>query len=261
MTAWIAGSRAVVTGAGGGIGRAVALALAERGAAVAAVDLDGPAAELTAKACGEAATAHEVDVRDRDALAAVLDRLGPVDLLVNNAGVGLGGSLADMTAEDWEWIRSINLDGVVNGCAVFGPPMLARGRGHVVNVSSGLGYTPVGDMAAYCTTKAAVLMLSHCLRADWAAKGVGVSAVCPGVIDTPIVGRARFVGAAVEQRDRAERLFRRGHRPELVARAVVRAIEQDRPVVTAGWEARLGWALHRVAPVRVQQALARKGLV
>lgn len=258
----IAGSRAVVTGAGGGIGRATAMALAQRGSAVACVDIDAESAKATAERCGPSATAHVADVRDRDALAGLAEELGTVDIAVNNAGVGMGGFFADMTQDDWEWIRSINLDGVVNGCAVFGPPMLERGRGHVVNVSSGLGYTPVANMPGYCTTKAAVLMLSQCLRADWAAQGVGVSAVCPGVINTPIVGRARFCGDDVTgERAKAEKLFGKGHAPEVVAGAIVKAIEADRAVVTAGWEAKLTWGVHRFAPLKVQQALARRGLV
>ena len=259
--AWIVGSRALVTGAGGGIGRATAVALAERGAAVAAVDIDAESAETTATACGPGATAHVADVRDRDALAGLLDELGEIDIVGNNAGVGMGGRLTDMSAEDWEWIRGINLDGVVNGCAVFGPPMLERGRGHMVNLSSGLGYTPVATMPAYCTTKAAVFMLSQCLRADWAAYGVGVTAVCPGVINTPIVGRARFVGEHVaEEQRKVEKLFGKGHKPETVATAIIKAIEGDRPVALAGWEAKLGWGMHRFAPLKVQEAMARRGL-
>lgn len=262
MSAWIAGSRAVVTGAGGGIGRATSLALAGKGAAVAAVDIDAESAKATAQACGPEATAHVVDVRDREALAGLLEELGQVDIAVNNAGVGMGGRFSDMSADDWEWIRSINLDGVVNGCAVFGPPMLERGRGHVVNVASGLGFTPVANMPGYCTTKAAVLMLSSCLRADWAADGVGVTAVCPGVIDTPIVGRARFVGDDVDDaRKQADMVFRKGHRPELVATAIVKAIEGNRPIALAGAESKAAWWIHRLAPLRAQEALARKGLV
>lgn len=254
----IAGARAVVTGAGSGIGRATAHALAGRGATVAAVDIDGDAAARTAAECGAGATAHVADVRDRDALAA-LD-LGDVDIAVNNAGVGMSGRFADMTPDDWAWIRGINLDGVVNGCAVWGPPMIERGRGHVVNLSSGLGFMPTVTEVAYCATKAAVLSLSASLRADWAAHGVGVTAVCPGVIDTPIIGRTRFVGGQAAKRGEAERLFRKGHRPETVAGAIVRSIEGDRGIALAGWESKVGWAFHRLAPFALQQRLATKGL-
>lgn len=259
------GTRALVTGAGSGIGRATALALAARGATVACVDLDGEAAEKTAAACEErgaaAASALMADVADRRAVVALAADVGPVDLLVNNAGVGMSGRFADMSEADWSWIRGVNLDGVVNGCAVFGPPMLERGRGHVVNLSSALGYAVTATEPAYVTTKAAVLALSQCLRADWAGHGVGVTAVCPGVINTPIIDRTRFVGREDDPRRRARvtRLFRRGHPPEKVAAAILDAVERDRAVVPVGFEARLGWWAHRLTPLRLQHAAARLG--
>ena len=168
------------------------------------------------------------------------------------------GRFQDMTADDWEWIRGINLDGVVNGCAVFAPAMLARGRGHVVNVSSGLAYTYTKTEPAYVATKAAVLALSRCLRNDWRDFGVGVTAVCPGVINTPIVDSARYVGAQDDPdvRAKTKRLFRRGHEPAKVATAIAKAIERDRAVAPVGVEAWLGWGLHRLLPVRVQQTLS-----
>ncbi len=268
-TTSFAGALVLVTGAGSGIGRATALAFAERGARVVSVDLDGEAAEKTAARCAEAgaagAGAHTVDVADRPAMEALAHRVhlehGPLDVLVNNAGVGMSGAFADMSAEDWTWIRGVNLDGVVNGCAAFGPAMLERGRGHAVNLSSGLGYTPTATEPGYVTTKAAVLALSQCLRADWRRHGVGVTAVCPGVIDTPIIHHTRFLGELddPETRHRTEALFRRGHAPEKVARAIVRAVERDAVVVPVGVEARIGWALHRYAPLALQQLVARRG--
>jgi 2-hydroxycyclohexanecarboxyl-CoA dehydrogenase len=254
------GERVVVTGAGGGIGRATCLALAARGAVVAAADVDEVAAKETAMRCGAGATAHAVDVTDRSALEALRDELGEVGVLVNNAGVGMTGRFADVSAEDWAWIRSVNLDGVVNGCATFGPPMVARGRGHVVNVSSGLGYVATAMESAYCTTKAAVLQLSLCLRADWSPSGVGVTAVCPGIIDTDIVRRTRYLGDREHDRTKVEKAFGKGHKPEQVAAAIVKAIEEDKPLALVGIDAKVGWALHRFAPIGVQQALARRGL-
>jgi 2-hydroxycyclohexanecarboxyl-CoA dehydrogenase len=261
------GALALVTGAGSGIGRATALALSDHGASVVCVDLDGVAAEKTAAACSEQgapdAVARQADVADRRAVDALASDVGAghgtVGILVNNAGVGMSGRFTDMSPEDWDWIRSINLDGVVNGCAAFAPAMLERGRGHVVNVASGLAYTPTATEPAYVTTKAAVLALSRCLRADWSARGVGVTAVCPGVINTPIIERTRFLGEQddPERRRRTARLFRRGHRPEQVADAVVDAVARDRAVVPVGVEARVGWYLHRLGPLALQSALAR----
>jgi 2-hydroxycyclohexanecarboxyl-CoA dehydrogenase len=266
----LAGATALVTGAGSGIGRATALELAGRGTAVLCVDIDLAAAEKTAAACAERgarfATPHRVDVADRSAVEALAGEVhgehGPLDVLVNNAGVGMSGRFTDMTADDWAWIRSVNLDGVVHGCAAFGPAMLENGRGHVVNVSSGLGYTPTATEPAYVTTKAAVLALSQCLRADWSTRGVGVTAVCPGVINTPIIDRTRFLGDrdAPEVRSRTTRVFRRGHDPAKVARAIVGSVERDRAVVPVGVEARIGWYMSRLAPMRLKQAVARGGL-
>lgn len=260
------GATALVTGAGSGIGRSTAIALARRGATVLCVDLDEDTAKTTVESCrdrGATAEAYQCDVADRLAMAELAERVhgehGPLGVLVNNAGVGMSGGLADMRPEDWEWIRSINLDGVVNGCQAFGPAMLAEGRGHVVNMSSGLGYVMQGSEVAYCTTKAAVLALSRCLRADWHRHGVGVSAVCPGVINTPILTGTRFVGEMGTDRARAmaTRLFSRGHSPDVVADAVLRAIDRDKSVVPAGFEAHLGWYATKVLPLAVADRLAR----
>ena len=262
----IPGTMVLVTGAGSGIGRATSLAFAGRGARLVCVDIDQAAAEKTAAACEEvgapSASAHRVDVTDRSALAALADDVDIPGVLVNNAGVGMSGRFTDMTQADWEWIRGVNLDGVVNGCAVFGPRMLETGRGQVVNLSSGLAYTPTATEPGYVTTKAAVLALSQCLRADWANDGVGVTAVCPGVINTPIIDRTRFLGdaGAPERREKATKVFRRGHKPEFVADAIVAAVEKDRAIVPVGIEAKAGWWIHRFGPIRVQQAIARRGL-
>lgn len=255
------GSVAVVTGAGSGIGRATARLLAGRGMQVMVLDVDRPAGEAVADEIG--GRAYTVDVADGEALGAVagaiVEDVGPPDLLVNNAGVGLTGRFLDTTEQDWQWITGINLGGVIHGCRAFGPAMVARGRGHVVNVSSGLAFTPRATEPAYVTTKAAVLALSRCLRADWAEKGVGVSAVCPGVIATSITSRTRFRGerASAESMARVRRLFGRGHPPELVAGAIVEAVVRDRPVVPAGVEARVGWWLNGLLPARLADRAAR----
>src|SRR6185437_536305 len=195
-----------VTGAGSGIGRTTALALAAEGATVLCTDVDEAAAEKTAVECTAAAgpsgrtphAAYRLDVSDRaevDTVAAEVERAhGALDILVNNAGVGMTGPYAAMTAEEWTFIRSVNLDGVVNCCSAFAPPMLASHRGQVVNVASGLAFVPTAGESAYAATKAAVLQLSQCLRADWAGQGVGVTVVCPGFINTPIATSARFTG-------------------------------------------------------------------
>jgi NAD(P)-dependent dehydrogenase (short-subunit alcohol dehydrogenase family) len=260
---------AVVTGAGSGIGRATALALAERGHPVAVLDVNAAGADDTAAACvalGVAAKAFACDVTDAAAVGRVAveveAQLGPVGVLVNNAGVGMTGRFLDTTVDDWAWIRSVNLDGVVNCCHAFVPAMVERRRGHVVNISSGLAYTPRATEPAYVTTKAAVLALSQCLRADWRRHAIGVSAVCPGVINTPIAGSTRFIGEVGDEarRARVQKAFSRGHAPELVAGAVVKAIAKDKAVVPVGAEAHVGWWFHRLAPTWAHQILARLSL-
>src|SRR5438067_12628423 len=182
----IPGSLVLVTGAGSGIGRATALAFADAGARLLAVDIDREAAEKTAAECAERgveSVAYEADVADRVAVAGLADVVhnehGPLDILVNNAGVGMSARFLDMSLEDWDWIVSINLMGAIHMCHAFGPAMVDRGRGHVVNISSGLGYTPTSSEPGYGTTKAAVLDFSRSLRADWHRRGVGVSAIGP----------------------------------------------------------------------------------
>jgi 2-hydroxycyclohexanecarboxyl-CoA dehydrogenase len=267
------GATALVTGAGSGIGRATAHALAAEGTTVLCTDIDEATAEKTAGECGErsgqgsgsrgAHRAYRLDVSDRaevDALAALVEREhGALQILVNNAGVGMTGSFSDMTADDWTFIRSINLDGVVNCCSAFSPPMLACHRGHVVNVSSGLGFTPTAKESAYGATKAAVLQLSQCLRADWSSKGVGVTAICPGFINTSIARSTRFTGGEEDQKARARlvKAYSHVHSADKVGVAIVRAVSANRAVVPVGFESVIGWYIHRLAPVRLQQVLAR----
>ncbi|HET6951964.1 MAG TPA: SDR family NAD(P)-dependent oxidoreductase [Acidimicrobiales bacterium] len=261
------GALALVTGAGSGIGRAIALELARRGSRVLAVDRQLDAAEKTAAACSEGGPeAHGLaaDVSDLDAVtglaADVAEGWGTLDILVNNAGVGMSARFAEMSMDDWRWIRGVNLDGVMHCCHAFGPAMVERGRGHVVNLSSGLGYTMHATEAAYVTTKAAVLAFSQCLRADWGPSGVGVTAICPGVINTPIVDATRYLGSRSESEEGIRKLFSRGHPPELVARDVVVAIQKDKIMVPSGWEAKAGWWAHRLLPLGVVQAMARRDI-
>ena len=188
------GSTAVVTGAGSGIGRSLARLLAERGATVHVVDVNRSAAETTATEIG--GTAHTVDVTDAEAverLAADVFRAGPLDLLFNNAGIGHAGAVVDTTLDDWRALIDVNLMGVVHGLHAFLPRLLAQDRpAHIMNTASMAGLVPAAGLAAYSATKAAVVALTDALDIELIGTPVRVSALCPGVIDTAIVGTSRY---------------------------------------------------------------------
>jgi NAD(P)-dependent dehydrogenase (short-subunit alcohol dehydrogenase family) len=187
---------------------------------------------------------------------------GVVDVLVNNAGIGLGGSFLDTTTEDWKKILDVNLWGVIHGCRLFGKQMADRGQGgHIVNTASAAAYQPSKSLSAYGTSKAAVLMLSESLRAELAGRGIGVSAICPGFVNTNITSTARFTGVdADEEKRRQKRTARlyalRNYPPEKVADAILRAVVRNQAVVPVTPEARGARALARWAP-KALRAIAR----
>lgn len=208
------GQLVLVTGAGNGIARATALAFAEAGARVVAVDRDAEAAVRTAEearsAGASASWARTVDVSDAQAMEKLAEEItaehGVVDVLVNNAGVGLGGSFFDTTPEDWKRVLDVDPWGVIHGCRLFGARMAGRGQdGHLVNVASASTYQPSRALPSCSTSKAAVLMLGECLRAELAGQGIGVTAVCPGIVDTGITSSARFAGTEAEEEQRRRR--------------------------------------------------------
>jgi NAD(P)-dependent dehydrogenase (short-subunit alcohol dehydrogenase family)/pimeloyl-ACP methyl ester carboxylesterase len=264
------GQLVLVTGAGSGIGRATAYAFAESGARVIAVDRDAESATRTAEMSrligSPEAWAETVDVSDEQAMeklaAKVAAEYGVVDVLVNNAGIGLGGSFFDTSPADWKKVLDVNLWGVIHGCRLFGRQMAKRGQGgHIVNTASAAAYQPSKALPAYSTSKAAVLMLSECLRAELAGQGIGVSAICPGFVNTNITSTARFAGVdADEEKRRQKRTARlyglRNYPPEKVADAILRAVVRNEAVVPVTPEARGARLLSRVAP-RALRAIAR----
>ncbi|MFF1602685.1 SDR family oxidoreductase [Streptomyces mirabilis] len=264
------GQLVLVTGAGSGIGRATALAFAEAGARVVAVDRDAEGAARTAEMSrligSPEAWAETVDVSDEQAMEKLAERVageyGVVDVLVNNAGIGLSGSFFDTTPEDWKKVLDVNLWGVIHGCRLFGRQMAERGQGgHIVNTASAAAYLPSKALPAYSTSKAAVLMLSECLRAELAGQGIGVSAICPGFVNTNITSTAHFAGVdASEEKRRQKKSARlyglRNYPPEKVADAILRAVVRNQAVVPVTPEARGGRLMSRLAP-RALRAIAR----
>ncbi|WP_448642383.1 SDR family NAD(P)-dependent oxidoreductase [Geodermatophilus sp. URMC 63] len=255
---------AIVTGGASGIGRALGAALVRRGDQVVLADVDGAAAEGTAeglRATGPGtATAAAVDVRDADAVAALVDetaeRHGRLDLLVNNAGLGIGGPVEELSPAHWDRTVDVNLRGVVHGVQAAYPLMLRQGHGHIVNTASLAGLLPGPGMAPYATTKWAVVGLSLSLRGEAARRGVRVSVVCPGGIDTPILDKGMPADLprvpTAEATDTRAAITRmsggRLYPADALATDVLRGIDRNRALIVAPRQARVLWRLMRLSP-------------
>jgi 2-keto-3-deoxy-L-fuconate dehydrogenase len=175
---------ALVTGAAKGIGRAVALRLAAEGAQVVALDRDAAALEELVAAGGVVGT--EVDVSDAEALRAAISEAGPLDVLVNNAGVQRPGVVDELPLEDWDLLHAVNVRAAFVAIAAATQSLVAR-RGAIVNVASVDGLVAEGGVAAYSAAKAGLVNLTRGAALDLAARGVRVNAVCPGMVDTPML--------------------------------------------------------------------------
>src|ERR1043166_2464086 len=209
----LAGKMVGVTGAGSGIGRATAMAFAREGARIAACDVDQPRLDtLATDLADRALLVRKVDVADRAQRRGFADAVHAVapaaDVIVNNAGVAVGGNFLDTSLDDWDWLLGINLRGVVHGCHFFVPRMVERGSGHVVNISSILGIFPAPGVTAYVASKFAVLGFSQSRRAELEAHKIGVTAICPGMIATAIVADGRMSGEAGGRKQKIVDRFR-----------------------------------------------------
>ncbi|MDI1301048.1 MAG: SDR family NAD(P)-dependent oxidoreductase [bacterium] len=250
------GKTILITGAGSGIGRATALQLAGYETRLILCDLNTDAVAQTAvlaRERGAFVESHTVDVSDWDDMQALSEKVHKthtaLDILVNNAGVGLGGDFLSTPISDWQWVIGINLMGVVHGCKLFAPAMVLQGRGHIVNLASAAGYYAAPDMTAYSASKHAVMGLSESLRAEMSGHGIGVSAICPGIINTNIVSTGRMHGATGDAQEKIAALYRRrNYGPELVADAIIGAIEHNRAVTPVSPEAWLMYGAKRFTP-------------
>lgn len=244
----------LVTGAGSGIGRATAIACARHGARVIACSLHEHKLDSLRDQLGDRALLVKgVDVAQRGEMRAFAERVHglvpAVDVLINNAGVAVGGSFVDTSLDDWDWLLATNLYGVIYGCHYFVPAMIRRGRGgQVVNLSSIFGIYPAPHSIAYVTSKFAVRGFSMSLRSELARHDIGVTALCPGLVDTGIIAHGRMVGEAGSRKGLLADLFRRGASPERVANAILDAIRDNPAVAMVGVDAHLLSALTRVMP-------------
>ncbi len=212
------GRRALVTGAGSGIGEAVARALHAEGAEVTLADVAGDRATAVAASLGDPARAIALDVRDEAQVAPVM---GGLDILVNVAGIGSTTNAPDTTLEVWEDVFAVNARGTFLCCKHAIPGMIARGGGTIVNLASVAGTIGLRNRAAYCASKGAVIALTRALAVDHVGDGIRVNAVCPGTVDSPWV--RRLVEDAGESLDalRARQPLGRLGTPDEIAASVL----------------------------------------
>jgi NAD(P)-dependent dehydrogenase (short-subunit alcohol dehydrogenase family) len=257
---------AVITGAGSGIGRALAVELAGRGARLALSDVDMVLVAETAALCekeGAEARHYELDVADRAAVYAhaeeVVAEFGGVNLVVNNAGVALVAPVAVMGWEDLEWVMNIDYWGVVHGTKAFLPHLIASGDGHVVNISSVFGFVGVPTQSAYNSAKFAVRGFTEALRQEMLIerKPVGVSCVHPGGIQTNIVRNARASEGVNPARLRARFDRIALTTPDQAARIILRGVERNRSRILVGPDAYLLDAIPRILGASYQRLNAR----
>jgi NAD(P)-dependent dehydrogenase (short-subunit alcohol dehydrogenase family) len=256
---------AVITGAGSGIGRATALSLARRGCHLALADINEAAlaqAQAQASIAGVRVSVHRLDVAGREAVAAlpaeILKTHGRVDLLVNNAGVALGGTFDQVSEADFDWLMEINFHGVVRMTRAFLPLLRASDDARIVNVSSVFGLISPPGQCAYAASKFAVRGFSNALRLELAGTRVGVSVVHPGGVATAIARNARVAqGVPADEMRRRLALAETALRlpPEKAGEIIVRGVEQRRPRILVGRDAAIISLIERLVPVNYWRVL------
>lgn len=251
-----AGAKAVVTGAGSGIGRSFALELARRGGDVICADIDADRAAETVALIDllPTGTGHVVqcDVSDRGAieqLAAQAQEVfgGAPSLVINNAGVGIGGKLVgDIGFDDWDWALGINLWGVVYGCEVFTPILRSAGRGGIINVASAAGFAAAPSMAAYNVSKAGVMSLSETLAAELDGTDIAVTVLCPTFVKTNVFTDGRITPGSVNLSQQMARWT--GLSADNVAARTLDAHDDGRLYVVPQFDANVIWHMKRHFP-------------
>lgn len=246
---------AVVTGAGSGIGRSFAYELAKRGGAVVCVDLNLAAAQDTVdqiKATGAKAFALQCDVGNVEQVNSVAEQaeqlLGhPVTLLINNAGVGLGGKFDEVSLDDWKWCMQVNLWGVIHGCHAFVPKFKKLGYGAIINVASAASYTAAPEMSVYNVSKAGVLALSETLSSELKKFKIQINVVCPTLVPTNIIKNGRIPGQYSKLADHALMNYA-FTTSDKVARLSLDRLDKEQLYTTPQLDAKLFWLMKRTSP-------------
>lgn len=255
---------AVITGAGSGIGRALAKAFAAEGCHLALVDINEKGLQETAVLLApysRKVTTHVASVCDRtrmEALPAEIEQAhGAIHLLFNNAGVTINKSFEDSSLNDLNFVIDINLYGVLYGCHFFLPYLQKQTEAHIVNTSSLAGFLGLPNQATYCLSKAAVKALSEALRAELAVYNIGVTSIHPGTIRTNILRAAATKSGANQQSTEkmASLMERFGMPPEKLAAKVVKAVKHNRMQIRIGWDSFLGDWMKRLFPYGVHRIL------
>jgi NAD(P)-dependent dehydrogenase (short-subunit alcohol dehydrogenase family) len=245
----------VITGASSGLGRALAVELASRRASILMADVDEKGAEETARLvekAGGKAFFKRCDVRDRAQVIGLLDEadraLGGVDVLMNNAGVSVGGLVGQVPLDDWAWVIDINLFGVIYGCHAFVPRFKEQQSGAILNVASAAGLMSIPKLGPYNVTKAGVVALSETLRGELTDHNVAVTVLCPTFFQTKIASSGR-TQAPKEELERVEkRMAQAKVQADGVARYAVECLDKGRFYALPHEDGRWSWRLKRAAP-------------
>ena len=251
---------AVITGAASGFGRALALALGARGGDLVLSDVNEIGLAETAR-LARAKGAREVvtmacdvtKISDVEALSAAWD--GPIDLVVNNAGVSSGGLVGELSMTDWRWTIEVDLFGVIHGCHVFVPRLKKQGFGHVLNVASAAGLMCLPRMGAYNVAKAGVIAISETLAGELGGTDVGVTVLCPSFFQTEIVNSGRFTDD--HTRKMAHKFMEKARPVEEVVQATLAAVEQNELYAIPMADTRWLWRLKRALPDPFRKLVAK----
>ena len=247
---------AVVTGAGSGIGRSFAVELARRGGTVVCADIHLETAQETVNLIQSLTSSNAYAVQcdvglkeDVKALAEQAEQLlgHPVTLLINNAGVGLGGKFDEVSLEDWQWCMHVNLWGVIHGCHYFLPQFKQQGFGAIINVASAAGFTAAPEMTAYNVTKASVLALSETLSAELRSANIRVNVLCPTLVPTNIMKNGRLPKSYSGLADQ----LLMNHAfidSEQVAKKTLNQLDANKLYTIPQPDAKLFWWMKRISP-------------